>query len=281
MNDELNRVRVASYIVLAHYNKVIELSICGLEDNPNFLKEINILKKYTKIEMDEYAKLSDELIYNYLNTHNVNSSDNSLERRVYFRISERKNVIDSRKNGFNFIGPSLSSVIASKVAIDIIKDVDESIDNLTQNYLDDEDDSKVLRLYLMQHKYTLLTCDSFSEMIALDNNFDVKKMPKIDLYAFGRKTGVPLVPAAQNVFVGMILSAIESIVSVSGNDLYHDSYLSMMEVARVKSLLPYLDKEHLMQINSLLDNDSYRYQKNSAIVKVRKIINQRKEEFNN
>ena len=55
----------------------------------------------------------------------------------------------------------------------------------------------------------------------------------------------------------------------------------MMEVARVKSLLPYLDKEHLMQINSLLDNDSYRYQKNSAIVKVRKIINQRKEEFNN
>ena len=279
--DELNRVRTASYIVLAHYNKLIELSVCDLEDNPQFLTEIETLKKYTEIERDEYNKLPDEIVMNYSNEHTVDEKSNSLERRVYFRIAERKNELISKKDNISVIGPSLPSAIASKVIIDIVKDVDMAIDKLNEKKLDDEDDAKVLRLYFSQHKYTLLTSDGFAEMIALNNNYNVKAMPTIDLYTVGKTNNVPLVPAAQEVFLEMISSSIDTLLSLNDDDMYHNTYISMMEVARIKSLLPYLDKEHLMTISNLFNSNSYRYEKNSALAKVKKIINKRKEEFNN
>ena len=95
----------------------------------------------------------------------------------------------------------------------------------------------------------------------------------------GLLTEITLFYFSQNIIYNYVVSSIEELANFETDDKYLLSYISIFEVARVKVMLPYLNKESLESIMELYKQNKFSYDKNGALRKVKKLINKRKEEF--
>ena len=250
-----------------------------MEESNEFKYEIKKIKKYYEAERKEYDRVTEKELDTYFNNFTDGKIKNLLDMREFSKLKERKRVIDGNiVVGDNIL---LSSIISGKIAIDIIKDVEDKIDSMLFAGKIDEEDLNVLKLYNRRYKYHYLTSNNFVEGVALEQNFDLDKIQKIDFQEIEEAFNIRITDKSQGIFFEYIKDSLDDLVNINTNDKYETNYLSMLYVAKIKSILPYLNKEYLIKASYLFDDNSYKFEKNSAIVKVKKMVNRRKDELNN
>ena len=271
--------RIASFIVLSKYNKLIDLTLAGMEDSQEYKDEIKELKRLFEAERKEYNRVTKEEVNTYFNNFNDSKLNNLLDMREFNKLKERKRVLEGNVTiGKNIL---LSSVISSKLSIDIIKDVDDKIKHLLFEGKIENEVANVLNLYNQRYKYHYFTANNFIEAIAIDKDFNINNIEKIHYHEIEEAFNIKFIDKSQNIFYEYIMAAINDLSKIDTLDQYEYAYLSMLYVAKVKSMLPYLNKEMLIKVSDNLTNNNYRYDKNSALAKVKRLVNRKKEDLEN
>ena len=278
MNEGLFKVGTSSVIICATYHRLIELSYANMEDTSEYLELIEKLKIYIKAENELYHNLSKGEVDNYFALiNNKTIFNNSIDGRIYTRMTDIKRIYDSNPviDG-NIL---LSSVISSKLTIDILKNVEEKIAELYDNMEMNDDDINMLKLYSKRFKFYYLTTNYFIENLALNANFDVKKIPSYSYQDIENRFNIKFINNIQNNFYNYVITSLNELSLLKSENKYIMIYTKLFEVARIEAMLPYLNLDSLNKILSYITDHKIKCDSNSAIKKVKKIIIKRKEEF--
>ena len=278
MTNNIFNASVATSIVTALNLKLLSFAIINLEDSREYKEILDNLKKAVKAENSYYNALSDMEIHMYFDfIKGVKKFANMSDARVYARMKDEKRIRDGSKVVNDNI--LLSSIISSKLTIDILKNIDSKIIDLDRDNSLEIDDIEMLKMYAKRFKYHYLSSNYFIEMLSIEHGYDLDSIPS---YTFGdieNRFGVPFVEQSRETFRGYVLAAIKELASLKTDDKYALAYSSLFECARIETLLPYLNSDDIDEILHLYDDSKYRYDANSALRKVKKIILKRKEEF--
>ena len=277
MQENIIGARAASFISLSYYNRLKNLVLSGMEDTDEYNAIISRLKKYVKVENEQYSLVTKEELDNYFKyLENAEISD-SLDGRCYLKLKERKKeTYGSLKVGDKIL---FSSVISSKIYIDVLKDVEEKINSLEENDVMDNEDIEMIKTYHINYMFHYFTSNKFLEQIAINNKFNINNIPRITFEEIEEVYNIKFIDNIQNIIYNYIVESIDELANFETEDKYLLSYISIFEVARVKVMLPYLNKENLEKIMELFKTNKYSYDKNGSLRKVKKLVKKRKEEF--
>ena len=147
MQENIIGARTASFITLSYYKRLKDLALSNLEDTDEYNEIINKLKKYVNVENEQYSHITKDEINNYFKHLEKFQSADSLEGRCYLKLKERKREMD----GNLLIGNKylFSSILSSKIYIDVLKDVEEKINFLCENDFMDSDDIDTIKAFLV------------------------------------------------------------------------------------------------------------------------------------
>ena len=269
MNNNIISVKIASTIVSCYYKRLMDLATNNMENTEEQKDIIYKLKKAINGEKNIYEGLTkedyDELI-NYYQDHEL---ENSMDARIYTKIRNYQRL--NMPNAVVFDGDILlSSAITTKLLIDVLKLTNKRIDNL------DDYDKDIIKIYSNIMKYTYLSSNCYIENLALKNNYNIEDMPVINFYMIEKVSNVKFMDYAQDLFMQYIRDSIEELNNVDEDDEYLNKYTEILELSRIEVMLPYLNKDSLMNLSLYLNNLNTN---NNKITKVKKLMNKRKEEF--
>ena len=278
MDDELLQLNIAGLIIASTYEKLIKYSYGDMEECPEFIDTIEKIKQYTRVENELYSNIGRNTIDNYFASISKNHRfNNSKDARMYNRMSDRMRELNGSKT---VNGILISSIISSKLIIDNLHYVNDRINELVPNEEIQEDDILMINLYNKRMKYHYLTANSYIEKMALEHNFSVDSIPSYTFQDIENKYGIRFISAIQEVLLNYVKESIYELANLKSFDKYLLSYSSLFEIGRVEAILPYLDITSVDKILELYKDDSYKYDSNAALRKVKKIIYKKKEEFN-
>ena len=278
MQENIIGSRIASFIVLSRYNKIMDLSLGNMEDSDIFKEEMAELKRLFLAEFKEYNRITSDEAEMYFKNMNEAKIRNLLDMREYKKIRERKRILDGNLQANGYL---ISSIIAGKIYIDSIKDVNDTIKRLRIEGKIDDDDLYMLNLYLQKYKYHYLSSNNFVETIAIEKEFNLDNIECISFEDIENTFGITFIDNSQYIFYDFVSETIKELVNLQSDDANEIAFLSMLYVGKVKSLLPYLDYNSLTKLSYQLNDNSYKYERNSALVKVKKLIIKRQIEESN
>ena len=276
MNENRVQARVASCIVLNLYERLKSLTLLGNHDSLEFNEILNKLKKCIDVENAQYAACDAKDINEYFAMIDRVGINDQLDGRIFLKMKERRKELSGKIVGDTL----LSSIISAKIYIDVLKDVDKTINLLQANDTLDIDDIETIKMYHVCYKFNYLVANKFLEKIALASGLDIESMPVFSFEEIEEAYSIKFVDNIQNILYDYIVSAIDELANYETDDKYLLSYISIFEVARVKVMLPYLEEDKIDRIMELYKVNKYSYDKNGALRKVKKLIKKRKEEFN-
>ena len=279
MNETLFKISTTSLIIISSYNKLVNLALADMEDTLEYQEYLEKIKKYVNYENELYQSLTKKDINEYDTLmQNISRFDNQVDARIYSRINDIKRIKNNQPVINNNI--LLSSVISSKLTIDILKNVDHIISNLTENEELDETDITMLNLYNKRYKHHYLASNYFIERLSLEHNFNLDNIPSYSYEDIEDKFNIRFLDNIQNNFYDYVIASLDELANMHSDNKYILIYSSIFEIARIKSIIEYLDLNSLNKLFTLINEHKTKYDCNSALRKVRKIIIKKKEEFN-
>lgn len=278
MTNNLFNISVASTIITGYYQKIINLAYYDREDSDEYKETIKKLKDYIEVERNYYLALDENDIAEYFKRiKNKTSFGNPIDGRIYMRISDVKKIYEG--NPVIDGDKLLSSIISSKITIDVLKNVELKIIELNSTDTMDEEDKMLLSLYGKQFKFHYLTSNPFIEQLAIDNEFDINRMPSYSYQEIEDSFKLKFVNNIQDNFYNYIIASLDELANIQCNDKYLLIYTKLFETARIESMLPYLNIDSLNKLICYIGNHDIKYSSNSALTKIKKLIMKRKEEF--
>lgn len=279
MGNNLFNISLSSLIITATYQRLINMDYADLAGSSEYQEMITKLERYISVEADYYSMLTSDDINNYFNLlKNVTSFNNQVDGRIYTRMNDIRRI--RMNNPLVNDKVLLSSIISSKLTIDILKNVNAKIADLAKNKELDDTDVYMLELYHKRYKYHYLTSNSYIEDLSLKNNFDIEKLPSYTYYEVEREYGFEFVDNIQNNFYDYVMASLDELSGIQSNDKYLVSYISLFELARIEAVIPYLSLDSLNKLLLYIHQHMTKYDSNSALRRARKIIHKKKEEFN-
>ena len=279
MNDNLFCIGISNSIIIATYHRLINLCYADMDDSDEYNDLIEKLKSYVTVENEYYLNLTAEELNRYFELiGNTTKFSNHFDARIYTRMNETK----KKYEGTPVIDGNilLSSIISSKITIDVLKGVERKINALGESDEFDSQDMLMMHMYSKRYKLHYLTTNFFIERLALEHNFDIEALPTYTYQDIEKRFGVRFINNIQNNFCDYVISSLDELANLNTDDKYLLIYTKFFEIARIEAMLPYLNLESLNKITTFITDHSIKYDSNSALVKVRKIIDKRKEEFN-
>ena len=275
MNDRITSARLATYIMVQYYNKLIKLANDFLEDSFEYIELVKMIREKVIVENNAYANMTKEDIEICLNEIKNQEINNDLLARYYSKLNYQKRIKDGGKVLDNSV--LLSGVISAKISIDLLKKLDTIINNIDNNPNISEEDAYILKLYHITNKFMYFTSNTYLEKYALQYNFNIESMPSIEFSDIEKKYNVRFVDNITSVLANYIIDGINELVNLKSDDEYYRTYKSLTELSRFEVMLPYLN------INSIkLIENSYNKENDTDITirKIKKKIKERKEELN-
>lgn len=279
MDNNLFNISMASLFITATYEKLLKLEFIDLTDGVEYEDTINNLKRYVDMENEFYHKLTKIDIDTYFNLiKDIHRFNNQVDARIYSRMNDIKRINDGNISIDNNI--LLSSVISSKLTIDILKNVHNKIKELEDNSEFTVDDVMSLQLYETRFMYHYLTSNYFIERLSLENNFDLNEIPGYSYQDIEKRFNIQFINNIQNNFYNYVIESLNQLTNIKSDDKYLLIYSSIFEIARIEAMLPYLNSDSINKLLATIEEHTIKYDSNSALRKIKKIINKRKEEFN-
>ena len=276
MKDTRVKCKTASIIITAAYCKLMKLSINNLEHSNEFNETINLIKRIIPIEYEQYKELSDEELYNWYQSINTEENRSQFQERINNKLNE---VIAHQKAKHLNDGNLLSSVITGTVMIDVFKDLYNNIAALLFNQeITTEEFNMILNMYKI-FRFNYLSVNNYVENICLTNNFDIQNTENLSLKDIEEKYQINFINNSDKLFVKYITEAIKELDYIEVNNKYLTAFYSMFEVSRINVMLKYVNKESLITISNVCHNKQLQNNNNPVLIKVRKIIEERKREL--
>lgn len=272
MVNKLQIISIASTFTETCYEKLRKISIANEENDPEYDMIVDKLKRCVEGENSLYQELSDEDINNgltYFKNYGIHSNvDNRINNKLNHIYRERNNQKTSVELGM---------IIASKIMIDVLKNITGKLLTLDNDNVTKEDNETLL-LYHDAFKYQWLTANNFIEKLAINARFCILAMPEINLKDLEKAYHTSFVKESVNLSYKYILSSIQELFNIHSDDKYLNVYLTLFEVARIETMLPYLDKDTLIKLSDYLNNLNTK-EDNYALRRIKKLIKKRKEEL--
>ena len=276
-NETLFKINIASLIISLIYDKIIKYDLIDMGDSLECQEYIDKLSQCIKVEQDLYRHATKEDVSTYFNLiKGIRRFDSTKDSRIYNRMNDKKRMNEKQHMVDTVL---LSSIISSKLIIDVIKGVDYKINNLKTNDEVDNYDIYILKLYNKRMKYHYLGSNDFIESLAIKYNFNINEIPSYDFKAIEDRCGFKFLDAIKSILLNYVMDSIRELADLKIDDKYLLLYTSLFEISRVEAILPYLDEEAIDKVILMYTNYKYSYDSNSALRKVKKIIYKRKEEF--
>ena len=273
MSDNINSARLSTFILFEYYKKLIDLACNFLDESDEFKELIDKINNAIRVENEMYANMSlDEINKCLDNIPNVIADD--LIARYYSKLNYQKRINDGGKVIDD--GILLSAVISAKISIDLLKILENMINNLETNEKIDENDIYMLKMHHINNKYLYFTSNNFLERYAIEYNFDINKIPAISFRDIEEKFNVSFINNIGIIFTNYVIDSMNEIKNLNSDNKYYLSYKSMMELARVEAILPYLD---IKAIKNIEDKYDYKNDTDITIRAIKKKIKKRKEEL--
>ena len=272
MNTNIFNVKIITQIISVYYQKLIDLSLVNLEETDEYHNILLKIKDLIQKENELYQALSStDLIFltNYFNRFEIENENDS---RIYSRSNDQNRLRD--KNNIIIDNKVLlSSIISSKIIIDVLKKVTKKIEDVQ-----DEEDNIMLTAYNNVHKYKFLTANSFIEQIALNCQFDIEQMPVINFYQIDEELNIGITKYAKNEFIKYIKLAIDELIRLVSNDKHLYMYVTMFEYSRIEVMIEYLNKPELNKIKNYIENN-FNNINNVNITNLKKLIKQKEKDL--
>ena len=200
MTNNIFMVSVSSGIVTALNLKLLGLVLTNMEDTDEYNDLINKLKTAVKAENDYYHNLTDMDIHMYFEfIKGYTKFKNPTDARVYLRMQDEKRIRDGSQVVSN--GILLGSIISSKITIDILKNIDDKLDNMDDNEEVNFEDLEILKLYAKRFKMHYLSSNYFIERLSLEHNYDLDKIPGYSFYDVEKKFNINFIDKSRDTFI--------------------------------------------------------------------------------
>lgn len=272
MDNKLHFAYLSSAVIETYYIKLRELSYQNEEDSQEYEDTINKLKKATQGENEIYRELTDEDIDSAIKYFNENKPKNVTEVRMRSKLNRvyRSRHVSEYEN-------TLGNIITSKIVIDVFKRLTYKILKLKSSELSEET-IETLLLYNDIYKYNYLNGTDHIERIALEYKFDILSMPNIKFTEIEETFQIEFLKKSAEINFNYIKDSIEELLNIKTEDKYLELYITLLELSRVETMLPYLNKDMLIKLSDYLNNLNLR-ENNDILKKIRRIVDKRKEEF--
>lgn len=276
MSEEMLKCRVISATICAMYNKLTRLSTQNRDDSKEYKETISLLKKIIPIEIEQYKELTDEEANSWYERLSKIEIKPQIEDRIHNRLKEQ---IAIREGHAIHDGILLATAITGKIMIDVFKDLyHEVIELFFNEELEKEEFDMMLTLF-KTFKFNYLSVSNYLELKCLQCDFDLDRIKSESFRDIENRYRTNFVENSRNIFFNYVVEAIKEIKDMNYDNAYLTGFLSMFEVSRVKVMLKYLDRESLHMISDYYNNGKFNYQENVALVKVKKLIDDRKREL--
>ena len=272
MVSKLQIASVSSTIVETYYEKLRQMSFNLQESDAEYDITVDKLKKCVQGEEQIYHELTDKEISEGLAYFKENGMHSSIDGRVNYKINE---IYRERK--YRGISVELGNMIASKVMIDVLKNVTNKLLALNNKEIPEED-IDTLFLYHEMYKYHCLTTNKYIEKLALEARFCILALPTIDFKQIESSFNVFFIENSTQIAYNYIIASIQELLKLHSEDKYLNVYLTLFETSRVEIMLPYLNKEYLIKLTNYLNGLNIK-EEDASVRRIRKLINKRKEEL--
>ncbi len=274
MNDKINSARLSTFILVEYYKKLIDLACNFLDESDEFKELIDKINNAIRVENEMYENISLDEINKCLDDIKDIKIADDLIARYYSKLNYQKRIKDGGKVIDDRI--LLSALISAKISIDLLKILENMINNLETNEKIDENDIYMLKMHHINNKYLYFTSNNFLERYAIEYNFDINKIPAISFRDIEEKFNVSFINNIGIIFTNYVIDSMNEIKNLKSDNKYYLSYKSMMELARVEAILPYLD---IKAIKNIEDKYDYKNDTDITIRAIKKKIKKRKEEL--
>ena len=270
MDNKLHFAYLSSAIIETYYIKLRELSYQFEEDSPEYTATINKLKKAVEGEAEMYDELTDEEIQEAIKYFDTFGIKNVTESRMRSQLNQTNRIRhDSIQN------VTLGNAITAKIIIDVLKRTTFKILKLKDSNLPD-DDIECLLLYNDLYKYNYLTGNNYIEKLALDCNYDILSLPNIRFEDIESKFKTEFIGKSAALTLNYIKDSINELLNIKTDDENLRIYMTLFEVSRIETMIPYLNKEALISLSNYLSSLN---EHNEALKKIKELVKKRKEEF--
>lgn len=239
-------------------NLYTELIISDIYETSGYMNTVMIkeLKKSIEEENNILRTITLEEIKLYLKEPH---SENETEIRLVNKLINHKEILHGRYLTGDILSLrgisgdmkiSIYDVVLSKLNVDLIKELKRKIYNLNVCEHSDEVFIGLLKKALKESRLSLLYETSLSEMLILEHNNDIDKMPNIDLTIVGNAISTlsidTLGRVSETVIDKYIMDVLKKIANTSNmRNNYIDVFTYLVTITQVEMLLDYMDRELL------------------------------------
>ena len=270
MDNKLHFAYLASAVIETYYIKLRELSYQFEEDTPEYEAIVNKLKKAVYGESEMYDELTNAEIQEAIKYFDTFGIKNVTEARMCSKLNQ-----NNRKRHNTIQNIELGNVITSKIIIDVLKRTTIKILKLKDRNLPD-DDIECLLLYNDLYKYNYLTGNDYIEKLAIDCKYDILSLPNISFEDIESKFKIEFIRQSAALTLNYIRDSIKELLNIKTDDENLRIYMTLFEISRIETMLPYLDKKTLISLSSYLSSLN---ENNEALRKIKELVNKRKEEL--
>lgn len=267
MSNNIISIKIASTIVTTYYKMLMNLASQDKDKTDEFYEIIDKLKKAVDGEEQLYNNLTSEEYDELIKYYQGNKLQSSTDARIYIRVKnyQRLNLPSLIIYDKNIL---LSSVITAKLIIDVLKMVNQKIDDLEDN------DKEIIKLYANIINITYLSSNEFIEKIALNNDFDINEIPVINFSNIEKTFNVKFINEAQDLLMQYVNDSYEELNSLNYEDEYLNEYTKLLELSRIEIMIPYLNKDNLLRVKELCNTGN-----SDLFTEIKKLIKNKEKDF--
>lgn len=237
-----------------------------LDDITKFNDYIDRIKSYRTLEDEAYNELSLEDVNQYLDRIKDTDLEDDTIYRYKLKLIERKNILTNKD--------TLSTLIDAIIMLNTLKLMNRKIEKLLTDNIFEPGLIMILKLYFDEVKYTFLASSSYLENIAIKYEYDLRRIPDINLLEI-----YPPYLQEEYLTIQTVLTekAIEYIKKEKeeNTDSIENIFMGLMQEANFEIIINYLDKKRLGYVIKKYNEEKKKNRniRNILVKKREKIIN--------
>ena len=257
---------VTSSVIISFYNELLGYTLRDMKDSDEYNACLDKIRKMIVMEDNEYNKLNLKQVNYYIRRLNKSHMHTPVDDRYIEKLTNRRRILSGEAVIDGDI--LLSTIFDSKIIIDTFKSVFYRIEEFDA---DDEFKSQLMELFNTSLFY-FFTSNNFLERNALENGFDVLKLPNINYEKIGDYV---ISENSKNTFKRYIDEALTFLDMLSGDNDIMLTYVALLEISRIEIMLQYVSAPEIEQILDKLN----KYKTNEALDTVKRLVLKKKEEM--
>ncbi len=246
MTPEIMKASIYSKVITEYYESLMQLTEEN-EDGANKYEEIlEKIKRTTKLEKKAYSEIDLSTINDFFEK-NIKDNTNVAECRLFQRLEERvSELTDEKKLEDGTLFENIFEYMMTLDAFKLIRKRILSIKDENEKY----EGYKQLVLYHHISKYSHFSINSYAEDVALENYFNIDKMPIFTMEDIDKMFNIDSINATAPGLCKVIFNRLDTLYTINSNDGILNTYVALTALSQIEVSMNYLNLEEMNNIMS-------------------------------